>query len=75
MSIWVNYFRDSLGRCVNDSRNSDYSPFQDCVWGVAYKIEKRCEKMVRMHLDAREQAGYEVVMVRIQSGHGKDTRW
>ena len=58
------------------------------MWGIAYKIEKSCEKLVRRHLDAREQGGYEVVMVRKDtrwSGHGKggyevvmvrkDTRW
>ena len=37
--------------------------FQECVWGVAYKIAEDKVEEVRKHLDFREKGGYEAVPV------------
>ena len=54
--------------------SSHYSAnqFQECVWGVAYKIAEDKVEEVRKHLDFREKGGYEAVPVTF---HPETSTW
>ncbi|KAK0448444.1 ChaC-like protein [Desarmillaria tabescens] len=49
--------------------NSDPFPYEDIVWGIAYKIDPAYESEVRDYLDCREKDGYTMETIDI---HGLD---